>query len=124
MITFKQRGNFNKTDKFLKQNIVSNHMPILERYGKEGVDALSAVTPMDSGNTAQSWRYEITKTRGGVAISWSNSNVSEGVPVAILIQYGHATKNGGYVQGRDFINPALRPIFDKIADELWREVIR
>lgn len=122
MITFKQSGNFNKTERFLKKVSSSLYLRIFERYGREGVDALSSATPIDSGETAQSWGYKVSSYRGGAKITWTNSNLVNGVPIAILIQYGHGTKNGGYVQGRDYINPALRPIFDKITADIWREV--
>ena len=123
-MSIRQKGDFSKTENFLKKNLKPNYITILERYGKEGVSALSAATPIDTGTTANSWRYEIRQEPWEVVLSWLNSNVSENVPVAILIQYGHATKNGGFVQGRDFINPALRPLFDRLANEAWREVIR
>lgn len=99
-------------------------MKILDKYGQAGVNALSAATPIDSGATASSWYYEITESKGNYTITWSNSNVADGVPIVILIQYGHATKNGGYVQGIDFINPTLKPMFKKIADDAWMEVIK
>jgi hypothetical protein len=124
MIKISHSGNFNKTEKFLKGVINPNYINILEKYGREGVAALSAATPVDSGETAKSWGYEIKQTRGGMKISWTNSNIVNGVPIAIIIQYGHATNNGGYVQGRDYINPALQPIFDKMADEVWKGVTR
>lgn len=94
----------------------------LNRYGQEGVDALTAATPRDTGTTAESWSYEIKRTNNSVTIYWNNSNAPYGVPVAVLIQYGHATRNGGYVQGIDYINPALKPIFEKMAENIWREV--
>lgn len=122
MITFKHTGNFNKTDTFLKELIMSDYMNVLEKYGREGVRALAAATPIDSGETARSWGYTIKKYKGGASITWTNSHVVNGVPIAIILQYGHATRNGGYVQGRDYINPTLQPIFDKIANEVWREV--
>lgn len=99
-----------------------NIRTILEKYGREGVSALSASTPIRTGTTANSWGYVITTNRNGYSIKWTNSNVVGGVPVAILLQYGHGTGTGGYVQGRDFINPAMQPIFDKLAEEAWREV--
>lgn len=124
MVVIKQRGNFNKTEAFFKQSLKPNYRQILEKYGREGVSALSSATPVDSGETANSWDYEIRTYGTSFTISWTNSNIVNGVPIAIILQYGHATRNGGYVQGRDYINPAIRPILDKIADEAWREVIR
>jgi hypothetical protein len=94
----------------------------LDFYGRKGVAALSAATPVDTGKTAASWNYEIHYFREGVSMVWTNSNVNKGENIAILIQYGHGTRNGGFVQGRDYINPALRPIFDEIADSAWKEV--
>lgn len=99
-------------------------MSIIERYAKAGVDALSSATPVDSSNTANSWGYEVKKQGKSVTITWYNTNVVGGVPIVILLQYGHGTRNGGYIQGRDFINPTLRPLFDKMADDVWREVVK
>lgn len=124
MITFKQKGNFNNTEKFFKGAISPDYMHILEKYARQGVMALSAATPVDSGETAKSWGFEIQKTRKGVRIIWTNSHIVNGVPIAVLIEYGHATGNGGYVEGWDYINPVLQPIFDKIASELWGEVTK
>ena len=124
MITFRQRGVFRKTESFLKRVSGDDVYSSLERYAKEGVDALSASTPSDTGKTASSWDYEIKKDRNGVSIYWTNSNVMDGIPVVILIQYGHATGTGGYVQGIDFINPTLRPVFEKIVENVWREVAK
>jgi hypothetical protein len=124
MIKISHSGNFDKTEKFLKGVTNSNYINILEKYGREGVEALSAATPVDSGETAKSWGYEIKQTRGGIKIYWTNSNIINDVPIAIIIQYGHVTSNGGYVQGRDYINPAIQPIFDKIADDVWKGVTR
>jgi hypothetical protein len=122
MIKITQRGNFNKSEKFLKRVSTPELFAVVDKYAREGVAALAAATPIDSGETANSWSYEIRRYRGGVTISWLNTNIVDGIPIAIIIQYGHGTKNGGYVQGRDYINPVLQPIFDKIANELWREV--
>lgn len=122
MITFVQKGNFNKTERFLKKVKDIKFMDKLKKYGEEGVTALSQATPRDTGATADAWGYEIHTSRQGVAIYWTNSNSNDGIPIAVLIQYGHGTRNGGYVQGRDFINPAIRPIFDKISDDIWAEV--
>jgi hypothetical protein len=122
MITFKHSGNFNNTEKLFANSKKLDVKRILERYGREGVSALSIATPKDTGETANSWDYEIAIGKGSYTISWTNSNINDGVPIVILIQYGHGTNGGGYVEGRDFINPAIGPIFDKIADNLWKEV--
>jgi hypothetical protein len=125
MIVIKHRGDFKNTEQLLKRATNSNFLKnILDRYGREGVKALAAATPVDTGLTASSWGYEIDMSRGSYTISFTNSNVENGVPIAIILQYGHATRNGGFVQGRDYINPAIQPIFDKLADEAWREVTR
>lgn len=124
MIKFVHKGDFRKTEEFLKRNKDLDIRTILNAYGQKGVEALSENTPKDSGKTAESWSYEIVKTRKGWSIYWRNANVNQGIPIAILIQYGHGTGTGGYVQGRDFINPAIRPVFDEIADEVWKEVTR
>lgn len=122
MIRITQRGNFNRTEKFLKGAKKLRPRDVLERYGRAGADALSANTPVESGKTASSWSYEIEQGNGTYKVYWTNSNINKGVSIAIILQYGHGTGNGGYVQGRDYINPALRPIFDKMANELWKEV--
>lgn len=124
MITFKQKGSFRHTEQFFRRAKSRELYQRVEKYARDGVAALSAATPTDSGTTANSWNYEIRFGRGTVNIYWTNSNLSDGIPVAILIQYGHGTRNGGYVQGVDYINPALRPIFDQIADSVWREVTK
>lgn len=123
LISFTQRGDFKKTENFLNSSKKLDVKKILERYGSEGVAALSKATPKDSGNTSGSWDYKVDDADGSYRISFINTNkTSSGTPVVILIQYGHGTRNGGYVQGRDFINPAIRPIFDKIVEEVWQEV--
>jgi hypothetical protein len=122
MITFKQTGSFAKTERMLNKALNGNPQRILEIYGREGVIALASATPKDTGETAYSWDYEIQTTPTGYNLIWTNSNVVSGVPVVILIQYGHGTGSGGYVEGRDFINPALRSIFDRIASKLYEEV--
>lgn len=124
MVVFKHRGSFNNTEKFLKGATKINYRQILESYGREGVNALASATPVDSGVTANSWDYEVTIGKGSYSIAWTNSNVRDGVPIAIILQYGHGTGTGGYVQGRDYINPAIKPIFDKIAKSVWREVTK
>ena len=122
MITFKQKGSFKNIERFLDKMQKKEFFQKLNQYGRRGVDALSSVTPVDSGRTASSWNYEIHRSKELVEIVWTNSNVVDGVPIVILLQYGHATGNGGYVQGYDFINPAIRPIFDEIEKDLWKEV--
>ena len=122
MIVFKHKGDFKNSKKLLKGASKIDHRRILESYGREGVRVLSAATPVDTNLTASSWEYYITTSRGAYSIIWTNSNVKNGVPIVILIQYGHGTRNGGYVQGRDFINPALQPVFDRFAAAVWQEV--
>lgn len=124
MIVIKHKGNFNNTEKMLKNMSRFDVLRILHKYGQEGVTALSNATPVDTGLTSSSWSYEVEYSRNSYAITWSNSHVNKGVPIAIILQYGHGTRNGGYVQGRDYINPAIQPIFDKIAEEAWREVTK
>lgn len=124
MISFKQQGDFSKTLKFLGTASKGIQITDLDQYGMEGVNALSKATPVDSGLTAASWSYTITKEKGKVTISWCNSNVIGHTPIAVILQYGHGTKNGGWVSGRDYINPAMRPIFDKMANSAWKEVTK
>lgn len=115
-------GEFENTFKWLNDMSNRSYIRQLDQYGRRGVDILSASTPMDSGQTAASWSYDIQQSTSGVTINWYNSNVNDGVNIAIIIQYGHGTGTGGYVQGRDYINPALRPIFDKLSEEVRRVV--
>lgn len=122
MISFRQKGDFSKLTRFLERAKEVAHLGILDKYGKEGVAALSSATPHDTGKTAESWYYEIENKNGSATISFCNSNIQNGVNIAIVLQYGHATKGGGWVQGKDYINPAIRPIFDKIAEDAWKEV--
>lgn len=124
VITFKHKGSLRKTTNFLERVKRHNFYSGLDQYGQRGVDALSASTPIDSGNTAASWTYSIEKTKRGVTIYWSNSNVNKGVNIAVILQYGHGTGTGGWVEGRDYINPSIRPIFDEIAENAWKEVTR
>ena len=124
MITFKHKGNFSKTSRFLDKVRNTARLMNLDKYGREGVAALASATPKDSGLTANSWYYEIIRKDGVVQISYNNSNIQNGVPIAIIIQYGHGTGTGGWVEGRDYINPAIQPIFDKIANDAWREVTK
>lgn len=121
-IKFKHRGNFKNTERFLKRAKELDIQKILKKYGEEGVKALRDATPERSGETADSWSYEIHKNANGYSIFWTNSNKNKGIPIAILIQYGHGTGTGGYVQPTDFINPAMKPIFQDLADSAWREV--
>lgn len=116
------KGDFKNTETFLKHAKDFDPMPVLERYGELGVRMLSNYTPIDTGLTAASWYYEIEKTNDGYILQWNNRNVVDGVNVAVIIQYGHGTNGGTYVQGRDYINPAMRDIFDQIAVQLWKEV--
>ena len=122
VITITHKGNFEKTSRFLNKFQDKRYLRILEEYGQKGVEALSAATPVDTGETARSWSYVVRKTRNGYEISWSNDRQNKGISIVILNQYGHATRNGGWVEGRDFINPAMRPIFDRFADEMWKEM--
>lgn len=122
MITFKHKGSFEATETYFKKLLRRDFLSSLDRYGKMGVEALSAATPRDTGKTADSWSYDIQKEKDKVTIVWTNSNVNNGVNIALILQYGHGTKNGGYVLGQDYINPAIKPIFDQIVDEAWGEV--
>ncbi len=122
MITFKQKGDFKKVARYLEKVKEVVHKGSFDKYAKKGVAALAAATPIDSGLTATSWYYKISNTSKSITISFFNSNVQDGVPIAIILQYGHGTKNGGWVQGRDYINPAIQPIFDEIAETAWKEV--
>lgn len=121
-ISFRHSGNFSKTERFFNFVLKRDYLNILDRYGQAGVSALASVTPKKTGKTAASWSYEIIRERGTTRLNFTNSNVNKGVNIAIILQYGHGTRNGGYVVGRDYINPAIQPIFDKIADDAWREV--
>ena len=122
-LRIKHKGNFNNVDRFLKKmDDPSFFSQILNKFGKIGVDALAIATPIDSGLTAVSWTYEILQENGRTQINWYNTNENQGVNIAVILQYGHGTGTGGYVQGRDYINPAMRPIFDHMAEEIWREV--
>lgn len=121
-ITFHHRGSFSKTEKFFNALLRRDYLNVLDRYGKAGVAALASATPKDEGLTAASWYYEISRDKNATTITFLNSNTNQGVNIAIILQYGHGTKNGGYVAGRDYINPAIQPVFDKIASDAWREV--
>jgi hypothetical protein len=124
MITFRHRGSLSKTTQFLERAKHAVRLADLDKYGREGVAALASATPVDSGLTASSWYYEVSYSKSGAKITFNNSHVNQGVPIAIILQYGHGTGTGGWVEGRDYINPAIQPIFDKIVDEAWREVTR
>lgn len=124
MIRFRQKGDFSNLSRYLERVKEAAKLGILDKYGREGVAALSSATPVESGKTASSWYYEIKRQNGSVSITFNNSNINKGVPIAIVLQYGHGTGTGGWVQGRDYINPAIRPIFDRIADDAWKEVTK
>lgn len=124
MITFRHKGDFSKLTSYFERAKRVVRLSDLDKYGREGVAALASATPMDTGLTASSWYYEITNANGSVSINFHNSNIQNGVPIAIILQYGHGTRNGGWVQGRDYINPAIQPIFDKIANNAWGEVTK
>ena len=124
MIKFRQKGDFSKLTKFLEKSKEAVRLEDLDRFGKAGVSALASATPVETGLTANSWYYEIEHNNGSASISFHNSNIQNGVPIAVILQYGHGTRNGGWVQGRDYINPAIRPIFDQIANEAWKEVTK
>lgn len=124
MIRFRHKGDFSKTRRFLEKSKEVGRLDILDQYGREGVAALASATPMDSGKTAGSWYYEIERSNGSVAIRFNNSHINQGVPIAIILQYGHGTGTGGWVEGRDYINPAIQPVFDRIVNEAWKEVTK
>ena len=124
MIRFRQKGDFSKLTRFLEKAKEVVHLGDLDQFGRAGVAALASATPVDSGETARSWYYEISNKKGSVTISFHNSNIQNGVPIAIILQSGHGTGTGGWVEGRDYINPAIQPIFDQIAAEAWKEVTR
>ena len=124
MIKFRQKGDFSILTKFLERSKEAVRLEDLDRFGKAGVSALASATPVETGLTANSWYYEIEHNNGSASISFHNSNIQNGVPIAVILQYGHGTRNGGWVQGRDYINPAIRPIFDQIANEAWKEVTK
>ena len=122
MISFRQKGDFSKLTRYFERVKEAVKLGSLDKYGREGVAALMSATPVDSGKTASSWYYEIDHSQGSTSINFYNSNVNKGVLIAIILQYGHGTRNGGWVQGRDYINPAMQPLFDKFAEDAWREV--
>lgn len=122
MISFRHEGDFSKADRYLEKLRESVKLGVLDKYGRAGVAALSSATPVDTGLTANSWFYEIEHSSGSDKIVFNNSNIQNGVPIAIILQYGHRTGTGGWVQGRDYINPAIQPIFDQMTKEVWKEV--
>lgn len=124
MISFRQKGDFSNLTKYLEKAKNVAKIGSLDKFGREGVAALSSATPVDTGLTASSWYYEIKHEKGSATISFHNSNIQNGVPIAIILQYGHGTRNGGWVEGRDYINPAIQPVFDKITNEAWKEVTK
>ena len=124
MIGFRHKGDFSKTTNFLKKSRQKSILKVLERYGREGVAALASATPVDTGLTAASWYYKIEQKATSASLLFCNSNVQRGIPIAIILQYGHGTGTGGWVQGRDYINPAIQPIFDRLAKDAWREVTK
>ena len=124
MIGFRQKGDFSKTTNFLSKLKQKVNVDSLDRYGRQGVAALSSATPVDTGLTANSWYYKIERDSNSVKIVFCNSNIQNGIPIAIILQYGHGTGTGGWVEGRDYINPAIQPVFDKIANDAWGEVTK
>ena len=124
MISFRQKGDFSKLTSFLERTKETVYLGDLNKYGRQGVAALASATPVDTGKTASSWSYKIENNNGSISISFENSNVQDGVPIAIILQYGHGTRNGGWVEGRDYINPAIQPIFDQIVNDAWKEVTK
>ncbi len=124
MVSFSQKGSFKNTERYLSRLKSQEVFSILSKYGTIGQNALSNATPVESGETAASWSFTIVQRPGYYSIRWHNSHVNDGVPIAIILQYGHGTGTGGYVEGRDYINPAVRPIFEEMANEAWKEVTR
>ena len=124
MISFRQKGDFKNLTNYFERVKETVKLSDLDKYGREGVSDLSSATPVKTGKTANSWSYEIKRSKNSVSIEFHNSNIQNGVPIAVILQYGHATGNGGWVQGRDYINPAVQPIFDKIAKNAWKEVTK
>lgn len=124
MISFRQKGDFSKLSSYLERSKEAAKLGVLDKYGAQGVAALSSATPVDTGLTAKSWSYKIERGNGSVSIVFNNSNIQNGVPIAIILQYGHGTGTGGWVEGRDYINPAIQPVFDQIAESAWEEVTK
>ena len=124
MITFKIKGDYKRAQRYFKRLTQKKYLQILDKYGKQGVEALAAATPKDTGRTAESWRYEIETGPNSSSIIFVNDNINKYVNIAVILQYGHATRNGGWVEGRDYINPAVQPLFDDMVKKAWEEVIR
>ncbi len=122
MISIRHKGDYSKLTRYLEKVKKAAKISVLDKYGKDGVAALESATPVDTGLTASSWYYKIEMKGETASISFCNSNIQNGVPIAIILQYGHGTRNGGWVEGRDYINPAIQPIFDKIVEDAWKEV--
>lgn len=124
MISFRHKGDMSKTRRFLERAKEIPHLSVFDKYGREGVAALASATPTESGRTAESWFYEIEHAGESTTIHFNNKNINKGVPIAIILQYGHGTGTGGWVEGRDYINPAIQPVFDKIVQDVWKEVTK
>lgn len=124
MIVLKQKGDFKRTKRFLNHAEKTMKYDMLDKYGQAGVKALSRATPKDTGLTSQSWTYKIERTKDTAKLCFYNSNIQNGVKVAIILQYGHATKNGSWIEGVDYINPALSPVFESLARDAWEEVTK
>lgn len=122
MISIRHKGDYAKLTRYLEKMKKSARVSILDKYGQAGVNALAAATPVDTGLTANSWYYRVESSANSATITFCNSNIQNGIPIAIILQYGHGTRNGGWVEGRDYINPAIQPIFDKIVNDAWKEV--
>lgn len=124
MIKIRQKGDFSKVTKYLNRLKDADRSKILDKYGQAGVAALASATPVETGKTANSWYYKVESKNGSHSINFYNSNIQNGVPIAVILQYGHGTRNGGWVEGRDYINPAIQPVFDQIVENAWREVTK
>ena len=124
MISFRHKVDFSKLTRYLERTGKGSYLAFLDKYGREGVKALQSATPIDTGLTANSWYYKIEESKGSISIVFLNSNIQNGIPIAVILQYGHGTRNGGWVEGRDYINPTIQPIFDEIANKAWREVTK
>lgn len=122
MLRLTSKGDYKKATSYLERLKEIARLSIFDKYGRRGVDALANATPVDTGLTAASWEYEIIHRKSGVSLQFNNTNIQNGCPIAIILQYGHGTRGGGYVEGRDYINPAIQPIFDRLAEEMWEEV--